>query len=252
MVSNANAEVTKRARVALVGANGQGKSSLLALLRGLVHADHGHLQTQAGLRIGYVPQHHLEQLPIHVSPTEFLSSKYSVTHFEARSRLGKFGISGSASLQSISSLSGGQRVRVSLTCITWHASHLLLLDEPTNHLDQPSIMALAAALRHFQGAIITVSHNRDFLAACCEDLWVLHGGQLMVFQSTEHVMFTDILSDYIARGCSAVAADGGVSVLAGVMNSSSSSSSQPSDSHSLSFHSLLPKNTSKSKKFKQN
>ena len=95
-------------------------------------------------------------------------------------------------------LSGGQRVRVSLTAITWDAPHVLLLDEPTNHLDEASTAALASAVRAFQGAVVVVSHKRSFLAACCSDLWVAEEGQVLVFRSDSHAEFPALFEDYTA------------------------------------------------------
>ena len=118
--------------------------------------------------------------------------------FEARSRLGKFGITGDEALSPLGSLSGGQRVRVSLTAITWDSPHVLLLDEPTNHLDEASTDALASAVRAFQGAVVAVSHNRSFLAACCSDLWVAEEGQVLVFRSDSHADFPALFQDYTA------------------------------------------------------
>lgn len=115
VLSGVTAQLTARAKVALVGPNGAGKSTLLGLLHGALQPVAGSRSVSPGVSFGFVAQHHAETLPLQISAAAFLSDKFSVPEFEARSRLGKLGISGSQALTPMGSLSAGQRVRVSLT-----------------------------------------------------------------------------------------------------------------------------------------
>ena len=129
-------------------------------------------------RVAHVAQHHAEALDARSgsSSVEYCTERFKCSSEEARARLGKFGITGTTALQPMSSLSGGQKARVSLTAITWSAPHVLLLDEPTNHLDMSALTALADALRAFDGAVVLISHNRAFVTAVCNELWTLDAG----------------------------------------------------------------------------
>lgn len=92
---------------------------------------------------------------------------------EVRAQLGNFGLTGQVALQRISSLSGGQRTRLCLAHAVCRQPHLLVLDEPTNHMDMESVDALSEGLQKFAGAVVVVSHNQNFLAHFCEEMWVL-------------------------------------------------------------------------------
>ena len=96
-------------------------------------------------------------------------------------------------------LSGGQLVRVSLTILTWEDPHLLILDEPTNHLDVYAIDALPLALREFKGGVLCVSHNRAFLDAFCQDLWVVGQHTVQVKHHSEDTGFGDLFADYASH-----------------------------------------------------
>ncbi len=113
-----------------------------------------------------------------LSACSYLTRKYHCSTLDARKALGKFGISGPTALLPIRALSGGQKVRVSLTSITWDSPHLLVLDEPTNHLDVYALDALAEALRSFEGGVVVVSHNRAFCSAFCKELYVIDEGTI--------------------------------------------------------------------------
>lgn len=172
-------------RVAIVGDNGAGKTTLLQALVGILPPVSGVRTVAAGCKIAYVSQHHADELmACCIGPSEgaaaMLARKFAVSEMEARANLGKFGITGNAAVRPMTTLSGGQRVRVSLTSITWDAPDVLLLDEPTNHCDMSALDALAAALTEFPGAVAVVSHNRSFLTACCTELWVIEKKKLSI------------------------------------------------------------------------
>lgn len=126
--------------------------------------------------------------------------------------LGKFGLTGKIATQPLGSLSGGQRVRVSLASITWARPSILLLDEPTNHCDMGALGALSSSLESFEGAVVVVSHNRAFLRDCCSELWVVGGGRVRVRKGEES--FGTMFDDYVDR---VFKSKGGVSVGDGEM-----------------------------------
>jgi ATPase subunit of ABC transporter with duplicated ATPase domains len=136
------------------------------------------LRRDPACRMAHVAQNHTEALDARsgISSVDYCTDRFKCSSEDARARLGKFGISGTTALQLMSSLSGGQKARVSLTALTWSNPHILLLDEPTNHLDMSALTALAEALRAFDGAVVLVSHNREFVEAVCNELWTLDAG----------------------------------------------------------------------------
>jgi len=180
-------------RVALVGANGQGKSTLMMALAGELKAEEGSRgrgRRHAAFRVGFVSQDHFEKQMrfVHANCVDYLrehlpdeksqrnapmtkQSEESIL----RAHLGNFGL-GKDALKKVGYLSGGQRARLSLATATWHNPSVLLLDEPTNHLDVDSLDALSLGLQAFDGAVVVVSHNRSFLRALCDELWVIHSG----------------------------------------------------------------------------
>lgn len=195
-------------RVAIVGDNGAGKTTLLQALVGDLSPASGVRTISPGCKIAYVSQHHADELMQSCKgPTEgaasMLARKFSVSETDARANLGKFGITGDAAIRPMSSLSGGQRVRVSLTSITWDAPDVLLMDEPTNHCDMSALDALAKALVEFPGAVAVVSHNRSFLTACCTELWVIDKKKLRIERpppdDVTPAEFAKLFSSYASR-----------------------------------------------------
>ncbi|GAB5359115.1 hypothetical protein AAMO2058_000516900 [Amorphochlora amoebiformis] len=176
-------QVALRSRVAIVGANGAGKSTLLKVLTGDLSAVRGSVTRHRNLKIAIVAQHHIDALERHldISPVDLIcKSNTNVSALDARSHLGAFGLAGKLALKKIRDLSGGQKARVSISLVTWQKPHILILDEPTNHLDMRSLDALADALNAFQGGVIVVSHNQDFLCQVCTELWRVEGGTVLV------------------------------------------------------------------------
>ena len=208
VLRNVKAFLYPNTRVAIVGDNGAGKTTLLQALVGHLDLAAGKRYETPGVKIAYVSQHHADELmkcceDQSEGAATMLSRIYSVSELEARAHLGKFGISGDAALRPMNSLSGGQRVRVSLTSITWDSPDVLLLDEPTNHCDMSALDALAAALKEFPGAVAVVSHNRSFLTACCNELWVIENKRLQVERPPPNDVspdaFAKLFSDYASR-----------------------------------------------------
>jgi len=160
-------------RLAVIGANGAGKSTLIKLLTDDLTPVRGHRTANGRLRIGYFAQHHVDTLPPLLSPVAFLASKFpGRSEQEYRSHLGNFQISGMTGLQTIGTLSGGQKSRVAFAALSLQNPHLLLLDEPTNHLDIEGLDALMNALSVWNGGVILISHDERFITKVAQELWV--------------------------------------------------------------------------------
>ncbi|CAL8110931.1 unnamed protein product [Orchesella dallaii] len=166
-------------RICVVGENGAGKSTLLKLVLGELTPLTGFVHTHRGIRYGYFSQHHVDQLSMDVNPVELLQQRFpGQTVEEYRRQLGRFGVSGDLALQSISSLSGGQKSRVAFTVMCYSKPNFLVLDEPTNHLDIQTIEALSIAINEYNGGVILVSHDERLIRNVCKELWICGGGKV--------------------------------------------------------------------------
>jgi ATP-binding cassette subfamily F protein 3 len=161
-------------RIALLGANGNGKSTLVKLLAGKLPPFSGRLVRAANLSVGYFAQHQTDELDLEGSPYDHLRRLMrDATETKVRARVGAIGFSGKAGDTTVSNLSGGEKARLLLGLATFAAPNMIILDEPTNHLDIDSRAALAEAINEFPGAIIMVSHDRYLIEACADQLWVV-------------------------------------------------------------------------------
>jgi ATP-binding cassette subfamily F protein 3 len=164
-------------RIGLLGVNGAGKSTLVKTLAGQLEPLSGQLQHARGLRIGYFAQHQLEQIDRSASPLLNLSRIAGDTPEQRlRDFLGGFAFSGDIATDPAARLSGGERARLVLAMLIWNAPNLLLLDEPTNHLDLEMRHALTLALQGYDGAVVTVSHDRHLLEQTVDDYWLVADG----------------------------------------------------------------------------
>ncbi|KAF8167879.1 ATP-dependent transporter [Crassisporium funariophilum] len=170
-------------RIAMVGANGAGKSTVIKLLTGELNPLSGHVTRNGRLRVGYFAQHHVDTLTATMSPVQFLASKFpGKSEQEYRSHLGNFQISGMTGLQQISTLSGGQKSRVAFSVLSLQKPHILLLDEPTNHLDIEGLDALMSVLQKWNGGVIIISHDERFITSVAKELWVCGDGTVTRFK----------------------------------------------------------------------
>ena len=164
-------------RIALLGRNGEGKSTLSKLLAGKLKASDGKLIQSSKLRIGYFAQHQVDELHIDETPLQHVMRlRPDEGQPRLRARLAGFGLGADQAETAVGRLSGGQKARLSLLLATIDAPHLLILDEPTNHLDMESREALVEALTEYNGAVILVSHDMHLLSLVADRLWLIKGG----------------------------------------------------------------------------
>jgi ATP-binding cassette, subfamily F, member 3 len=169
-------------RIGLLGANGQGKSTLIKTLAGTLEPLSGELRTGKGLQIGYFAQHQLETLRPDDSPLRHLARLAPDTREqELRDFLGGFNFPGEMATAPIAPFSGGEKARLALALIIWQKPNLLLLDEPTNHLDLETRHALTMALAQFEGTLIVVSHDRHLLRATTDQFMLVAKHRLQPF-----------------------------------------------------------------------
>ena len=177
-------------RIGILGANGQGKSTLVKTIARELQPLAGKLTEGKGLRIGYFAQQELDVLRPDEHPLQHMvrlardlgaDAPAASREQDLRNWLGSFNFSGDMVTQSVGSMSGGEKARLVLAMIVWQRPNLLLLDEPTNHLDLPTREALAMALNDFDGTVLLVSHDRHLLRAVADDFWLVGRGQVGTF-----------------------------------------------------------------------
>jgi len=169
---NLNFELQSDSRVAIVGKNGVGKSTLLKLLVGELEPIEGEIMKNSSLRIGYYGQHFEETMPMDISGVAYLQKLNSnIDLTSAHKFLALFGLESDHHSTLIGSLSGGQKARLCLSSFAVMKPHLLVLDEPTNHLDIVAMESLIDALNKFEGAVVLVTHNFDLITKINCELW---------------------------------------------------------------------------------
>jgi ATP-binding cassette, subfamily F, member 3 len=177
-------------RIALLGRNGNGKTTLARLLAAQLPAMEGAMNASAKMRIGYFTQYQVEELASDDSPLAHMARAMpGATPQAVRAQLGRFGFSGNRATAEIRTLSGGERARLALALVTRDAPHMLILDEPTNHLDVDAREALVQALNTYKGAVILISHDRHMVELAVDRLVLVDDGTAKPFDGA--------MSDYI-------------------------------------------------------
>jgi ATP-binding cassette subfamily F protein 3 len=169
-------------RIALLGKNGNGKSTLAKLLAGKLDAMGGEIVRSRKLMPGYFAQHQMEELDPRLTPVQTLARfRPKMTETELRTRAGSMGLSREKALTAVGNLSGGERARLMLALATLDRPNLLLLDEPTNHLDIDAREELLNALNDYEGAVILISHDRRLIEATMDRLFLVAEGGVHPF-----------------------------------------------------------------------
>ncbi|WP_159982181.1 MULTISPECIES: ABC-F family ATP-binding cassette domain-containing protein [unclassified Novosphingobium] len=172
-----NLRIDPEDRIALLGRNGNGKTTLARLLARQLDPMEGSLTFSPKIRIGYFTQYQVEELPSNSTPLELMTRAMDgKPPVAVRGQLGRFGFSGNRATSETGTLSGGERARLALALVTRDAPHMLILDEPTNHLDVDAREALVQALNAFDGAVILVSHDRHMVELVADRLVLVDGG----------------------------------------------------------------------------
>ena len=183
VLSRLDLRIDQDDRIALLGQNGQGKSTLAKLISGRLKPMAGQLVQSSKLRIGYFAQHQVDELYVDETPIDHVRRlRPSKTPAQLRAILGGFGIGAEQAETLVGRLSGGQKARLSLLLATIDAPHLLILDEPTNHLDIESREALVEALTAYSGAVILVSHDMHLLELVADRLWLVNNGRVTPYE----------------------------------------------------------------------
>jgi ATP-binding cassette subfamily F protein 3 len=188
-------------RIALLGANGNGKSTLVKLLSQRLQPMGGTITRADKLRSAYFAQHQLDELRPDESVYDHVRRLMpDAPESKVRGRAGQIGFSGARADTRVDSLSGGEKARLMLGLATFGGPNLVILDEPTNHLDIDSRAALIEAINDYKGAVILVSHDRYLLEACVERLWLVADGQVAPFDGDLDEYRRDVLSDRRGNG----------------------------------------------------
>ena len=189
VLKNINLSISNDSRIALVGANGNGKSTLIKLIAGNLEPMKGNIIKKRNLKIGYFAQHQADELDLEKTGYQVLSEiDPEKPDLFIRGVLGRFGFDKQKSETKIENLSGGEKTRLLFCLMSYHSPDLLLMDEPTNHLDIDSRLSLINSLNEFEGAIILVSHDKDIIEKVAD--------QILVIKDSQVNLFMDDISDY--------------------------------------------------------
>ena len=193
IVQHVSKSVFAGQRIGILGANGQGKSTLVKTIARTLPVVAGAVTEGRGLNIGYFAQQELDVLRPADTPLEHMirlardtianggAGQFSCREQDLRNFLGTFNFSGDMVKQAVGTMSGGEKARLVLCMLVWQRPNLLLLDEPTNHLDLATREALAMALNEFEGTLMLVSHDRALLRSVCDEFWLVTRGGVEPF-----------------------------------------------------------------------
>ncbi len=183
-------------RIALLGANGNGKSTFAKLLAGRLKPMSGTIKQSKKVKIGYFAQHQTEELPLNKSPlTHIHTLMPDASETKCRNHLAMFGLNQEKALTPIQNLSGGEKARLLFACMAYDAPALLILDEPTNHLDIQGRDALIEALNAYEGAVLLITHDMTLIQLIAERLWLVKNGTCQSFDGDLDDYRTLLLED---------------------------------------------------------
>lgn len=198
-------------RIALLGANGNGKSTFAKLVTARLKPMGGRLRRSPRLRIGYFAQHQVDELGEGLTPYQHmrrLMEKFGeVTDAQVRARVGAIGFSGKRADVKVGSLSGGEKARLLLAIATFDKPHMLVLDEPTNHLDMEGRDQLVAAINEYPGAVMLISHDQHLVTSCADRLWLVANGRVTPYDGDMDDYRRLLLSERARPGAIAAAQD---------------------------------------------
>jgi ATP-binding cassette, subfamily F, member 3 len=196
VLKNLNIRIDNDDRIALLGSNGNGKSTLVKLIASRLEPMKGSITRASRLKIAYFAQHQLDELDEDATVYEHVRELMPDAHeTKIRAMAGSIGFSGVNADKKVEKLSGGEKARLMLGIATFGGPHLLILDEPTNHLDIDSRTALIEAINDYPGAVILVSHDRHLLDACADRLWLVAEGKVTTFDGDLNDYRRRVLSD---------------------------------------------------------
>ena len=200
VLSKLDLRIDQDDRIALLGQNGEGKSTLAKLISDRLTPMGGRVVRSSKLRIGYFAQHQVDELHVDETPLDHIRRlRPSKTPAQLRAILGGFGIGAEQAKTLVGRLSGGQKARLSLLLATLDAPHMLILDEPTNHLDIESREALVEALTAYSGAVILISHDMHLLSLVVDRLWLVKDGKVTPYEDDLETYRKELLgSDKLA------------------------------------------------------
>ncbi len=183
ILKNLSMRIDMDDRIALLGANGNGKTTLARLFAGRLGIDSGEQHRHRRLKVGYFAQDQADELDLEATPLQLLGRlQPSAPDGKLRAQLGRFGFGVDRAGTKAGNLSGGERARLLFALMTRDAPQLLILDEPTNHLDMDSRQALVEAIAGFQGAVILVSHDNHLVSLVADRLWLVAGGGVETYE----------------------------------------------------------------------
>ncbi|MBW8283240.1 MAG: ABC-F family ATP-binding cassette domain-containing protein [Rhizobium sp.] len=183
ILKNINLRIDADDRIALLGSNGNGKSTFAKLIAGRLSLQAGEMKLAPNLSVGFFAQHQLDDLIPEQTPVDHVRRLMpSEPEAKVRARVAQMGLATEKMATAAKDLSGGEKARLLMGLSAFHAPNLLILDEPTNHLDIDSRRALIAALNDYDGAVILISHDRHLIEATVDRLWLVNNGTVSVFE----------------------------------------------------------------------
>ena len=195
ILHDASFEISNGQRIGLIGQNGCGKTTLLKMITGEEKPDSGKINISGGVKWRYFDQGHLSLVPHNTVLEEVIRGKEGLKENDAKALLGQFTFKRTSIYNRVESLSGGERARLALLRLLLKPCNLLILDEPTNHMDIPSKIAIASALNSFDGTVIIVSHDRDFLDNVCDTIFLMSKGRILSYGGN----YTFFRADHLKR-----------------------------------------------------